>query len=246
MGTVLAVGSEEQIAQLDSFQSAGELGCFALTEKLAGVQSGLLVQTTAIFDRATDQFILNSPSEGAQKNWISQGFTADKAVVLADLTVGGECRGPHAFLVNLRKEGELVRDVSVGDMGVKTTGNDLDNAWIKFDQMRVPRSSLLSGYVSVSKDGEYERCGENIKPFEMIGQRLYTGRVVVAQAALAYCRQLFKVTKGYTDNKAVWTPFAVEGELPSLSDIPQLRALYQAAPEHQASVRIHAYLTSSC
>ena len=32
-----------------------------------------------------------------------------------------------------------------------------------------------------------------IAPFEMIGQRLYTGRVAVAQAALSYCRKLFKI-----------------------------------------------------
>jgi hypothetical protein len=44
-GTVLAVGGPEQVAALDAIQDAGELGCFALTEKLAGVQSGLVVET---------------------------------------------------------------------------------------------------------------------------------------------------------------------------------------------------------
>jgi hypothetical protein len=31
-------------------------------------------------------------------------------------------------------EGELVEGVTTGDMGPKTIGNDLDNAWIKFDR----------------------------------------------------------------------------------------------------------------
>ena len=85
-GTVLAVGSDEQIAALDDVEATGQLGCFALTEKLAGVQSGLIVQTKAVFDEGTDCFVLSNVGEtdGAYKNWISQGFVADKAVVLAD------------------------------------------------------------------------------------------------------------------------------------------------------------------
>ena len=85
-GTVLAVGSDEQIAALDEVEATGQLGCFALTEKLAGVQSGLIVQTKAVYDEGTDCFVLSNVGEtdGAYKNWISQGFVADKAVVLAD------------------------------------------------------------------------------------------------------------------------------------------------------------------
>ena len=165
---MLAVGGPEQIAALDAVQEAGQLGCFALTERLAGVQSGLVVETEASYDAAAQEFVLHTPYEGAAKNWISQGFTADKAVVLAALTVGGKNVGPHAFLMDpnpnphpnphphphpnpnpnpnqvgphaflmdLRRGGELVPGVSVGDMGIKTTGNDLDNAWINFDKVR--------------------------------------------------------------------------------------------------------------
>ena len=46
-GTVLAVGGPEQIAAMEDVERLGQLGCFALTEKLAGVQSGLVVETTA-------------------------------------------------------------------------------------------------------------------------------------------------------------------------------------------------------
>lgn len=33
--------------------------------------------------------------------------------------------------------GQLCKGVTVGDMGGKTTGNDLDNAWIKFEKVGV-------------------------------------------------------------------------------------------------------------
>jgi acyl-CoA oxidase len=104
-GTVLAVGSPEQVDSMETVQAHGLLGCFALTEKLAGVQSGLIVQTKAEYDASSETFRLSNigATEGAYKNWISQGFVADKAVVLADLTVGGERKGPHAFLMDMRK-----------------------------------------------------------------------------------------------------------------------------------------------
>mmetsp|Transcript_58286 Transcript_58286/g.159950 ORF Transcript_58286/g.159950 Transcript_58286/m.159950 type:complete len:296 (+) Transcript_58286:759-1646(+) len=131
--------------------------------------------------------------------------------------------------MNLRSNGELVKGVSVGDMGIKTTGNDLDNAWIGFDHVRVPRAALLNAHASVSEEGAYELTTQGIAPFEMIGQRLYTGRVVVAQAALSYARKLFEVTKDYTDAKPIWSPLANPDEPPILSGIPQLRALFSEA-----------------
>ena len=42
---------------------------------------GLPIDELATFDAATNEFVLNSPSQGAFKNWISQGHVADQAVV---------------------------------------------------------------------------------------------------------------------------------------------------------------------
>ena len=103
-GTILGCGGETQLELLDEMQSKGQLGCFALTEKFAGVNSGLVVNTEIEWDQAAQKFILNTPTEGAKKNWISQGFTADKAVVIANLTVGGQAVGPHAFVMDFRDE----------------------------------------------------------------------------------------------------------------------------------------------
>ena len=222
-GTVLAVGNEDQVKELDRYQEDGALGCFSLTEKLAGVQSGLVVQTTVDYDEDRGVFILNTPSEGARKNWISQGFTADKTVVLADLRVGGESKGPHAFVMDFRNNGDLVPGITTEDMGKKTTGNDLDNAWIHFDNVELPKSAMLSRYAEIDEAGEYRVKVDGVRPFDMIGQRLYTGRIAVAQAALEYRRQLFKVTREYSDAKRT---FAFKGE-PVLSMIPQLAAIYE-------------------
>ena len=71
---------------------------------------------------------------------------------------------------------------------------------------------------------------------DMIGQRLYTGRVAVAQAALAFTRRLYDDTKKYSDTKMC----VMRGSSPFLSDVPQLRALY--AEGYAALDRLDAFV----
>lgn len=133
--------------------------------------------------------------------------------------------------MDFRTSGALTSGITIDDMGKKTVGNDLDNAWIDFSDVRLPRSAMLRRYAEVDAGGNYEIKG-SVRPFDMIGQRLYTGRVAVAQAALEYRRTLFKRTKEYSDSKRT---FAFKGE-PVLSDIPQLNALYEENDKRQAAL----------
>ena len=229
-GTVLALGTPEQVAELDAMQEKGELGCFALTEKLAGVNSGFVVGTVAKWEDATQMFNLHSPNVGAHKNWISQGLVADKSVVVADLCIDDKSYGPHAFIVNLRVDGVLIPGVSTQDMGLKTVGNDLDNASIAFTNVQIPKSALLSRFADIDDSGKYVQKIEGLPVFHMIGQRLFTGRVAVAQAAMAFRHGLFDKTMTFADNKQCWAP---KGKL-MLSGIPQLKALFQEAEEEAA------------
>ena len=77
-GTVLAIGNDEQKKSLNKMQANGELGCFCLTERLAGVSSGLVVQTQCHWDEEKQMFRLHTPTDGACKNWISQVGSVDK------------------------------------------------------------------------------------------------------------------------------------------------------------------------
>lgn len=223
-GTIAARGGPEQVKLLDEMQAAGKLGCFGLTEKFAGVNSGLIVRTTATWDPVLHEFDLHTPDEGAHKNWISQGYVADLCVVVADLWVEGTSHGPHAFLMDFRRDGELVKGVTIGDMGEKVVANDLDNAWISFDHVRLPQSALLNRNTDIV-DGKYTQKVPGVRNIDLIGQRLYTGRTVIAQAALVFARRLFGETQRYTDSKLCWSP---KGKVP-LSNIPQLKYLYGEA-----------------
>merc|ERR1712028_6246 len=231
-GTVLATGNDTQVASLNQMGADAKLGCFGLTEKFAGVSSGMVVETIAEFDSATREFVLSSPSDGAKKNWISQGFCADKSVVVADVHVNGTSHGPHAFLIDFRveKDGQkvVVPGIRLADMGRKTVANDLDNAWIAFDNVRVPESCFMDKFAGIDSDGNYAPKKKGMHPMMMIGQRLFTGRVAVAQAALMFGRGLFAMTREYTDNKLCWAP---GGQRPPLSMLPQLSSLNEQADE---------------
>ena len=191
------------------------------------MNSGLVVQTTATWNGEKQVFILNSPNEGSQKNWISQGLTAEMSTVIADLRVNGKSYGPHGFLIHLRDPaGNIVPGVILCDMGRKTTGNDLDNASISFKNLEIPKSSLLNRFADIQHN-EYVQKTKIKMRIEVIGQRLLTGRIAIAEAALMFCRKLFKQTKQYTEQKKCWSP----GGEQMLGDIPHIRALFLEGEE---------------
>jgi len=53
------------------------------------------------------------------------------------------------------KNGKLVKNVKIEDMGLKTVGNDLDNVSIHFDHVELPRTAMLSRFTSIDGDGKY-------------------------------------------------------------------------------------------
>ena len=122
--------------------------CFAVTE-LAHGSNVRGIQTTATYDRDTDEFVIHSPTKEAMKFWIgAAAMTANMAVVFAQLIVNGESEGPHAFIVPLRdrKEHLPLAGITIGDCGLKAGYNEMDNAFILFDHVRIPKENLLNKY----------------------------------------------------------------------------------------------------
>jgi acyl-CoA oxidase len=199
-GSIVGLAGPEQYKMLDKIQDKGELGCFLLTENQAGVLSGLIVETTADWDEASQEFILHTPSDKAAKNWISQGYTAELGVVIADLRIKGKSYGPHPFFMQLREDGKLCKGIRIDDMGTKTIANDLDNARVWFDQVRLPNDALLNKFCKI-ENNEYVQVGEERMRIEVIGQRLLTGRLAIAESALYSARVLLMKTEKYAQQK---------------------------------------------
>jgi len=132
--------------------------------------------------------------------------------------------------MNFRKDGDVVPGIVFKDMGKKTVGNDLDNASIGFNNVKLPKDALLNRFADIEGE-EYIQKVKGMPVFHMIGQRLFTGRVAVAQAALEFRRGLFESTKQYTDKKACWAP---DDQRPMLTNIPQLKAIFKENDEKMA------------
>jgi len=100
-------------------ESGEMIGCYAQTELGHGTfVRG--IETTAIFDEMTDEFIIHSPTFSSSKYWPGAlGFTATHAIVMARLISKGQDHGVHAFMVQIRSSDSHrpVPRVELGDIG---------------------------------------------------------------------------------------------------------------------------------
>jgi acyl-CoA oxidase len=234
-GSILALGGVNHVQRLIGMQIQGDLGCFALTEVTAGVSSGLVVDTTATWDARRRCFILHTPHPGACKNWISQGLAADAAVVIARLLVDGGNMGPHAFYVKMRSEGASIQigshaladGITVTDMGQKTTANELDNARICFNNLILPQDALLDRYAGFDMHGNYCTRGIQKMTIDVIGQRLLTGRLVIAAVQIRYIQRVLEQCRSYAEDRTLPPPPSAQpGTRITLASLPHICAIF--------------------
>jgi acyl-CoA oxidase len=158
------------------------LGCFAMTETGHGSNVQAL-ETTATYDPATEEFVVDSPTPTARKDYIGGAAeTARMAAVFAQLiTPDGVNHGVHCVLVPIRDEdGNDLPGITTSDCHYKGGLPGVDNGRIQFDHVRVPRENLLNKYGDVAPDGTYSSPIENPgrRFFTMLGT-LVRGRVTV-------------------------------------------------------------------
>ncbi|MFZ2527690.1 MAG: acyl-CoA dehydrogenase [Rhodococcus sp. (in: high G+C Gram-positive bacteria)] len=175
------------------------LGCFAMTETGHGSDVQAL-ETTATYDPATGEFVIDSPTPSARKDYIGGAAQhATVAAVFAQLITGGATEGVHCFVVPIRDEdGNDMPGVRTSDCGYKGGLPGVDNGRITFDGVRIPRENLLNRYADVDADGTYHSPIENPNRrfFTMVGT-LVRGRVTVGGSAGAAARVALTIAARY-------------------------------------------------
>ncbi|KAJ5736441.1 uncharacterized protein N7483_001566 [Penicillium malachiteum] len=130
------------------------IGCYAQTELGHGSNVRGL-ETTATWNPDDKTFTINSPALTASKWWIgSLGRTANHAVVMAQLFVGGKNYGPHPFVVQIRdlQTHQPLENVYVGDIGPKFGYNTMDNGFLLFNKLKIPHVNMLARFSCVDKE----------------------------------------------------------------------------------------------
>jgi acyl-CoA oxidase len=133
------------------------LGNYCQTE-LGHGSDVMALKTTATFDKATDEFIINTPDLTAYKMWPGDlGRFTTHAAVTAKLIIDGEPRGIHFFIVPLRDVNTFkhLPGVKTGDLGPKIGYTTKDNGYACFDNVRIPRLNMLMGLAEVDKEGNF-------------------------------------------------------------------------------------------
>ncbi|WP_396931325.1 acyl-CoA dehydrogenase [Mycolicibacterium sp.] len=204
------------------------LGCFGMTETGHGsdVQS---LETTATYDPATQEFVINSPTPTSRKDYIGGAAeTARVSAVFAQLITNGESHGVHCFVVPLRDEdGNDLPGITTSDCHYKGGLPGVDNGRIMFDNVRIPRDNLLNKYGDVAEDGTYSSPIENVNRrfFTMLGT-LIRGRVTVGGSAAAAGRVALDIAVRYALQRKQFSAPEDDGEVLIMDYLVHQRRLF--------------------
>ena len=208
-GSIHRLGTERHHDEYLERASTLELpGCFAMTEWDHGSNVREL-ETTACYNPAAEEFVINTPHDGARKEWIGNAAAHGRmATVFAQLQTDGKEYGVHAFLVPIRTEdGTPMPRVRIEDCGEKMGLNGVDNGRLWFDHVRIPRENLLDRYASVAPDGSYD------SPIPSPGKRFFTmlstligGRISVARAGVSAAKSGLTIAVRYGNRRRQFGP----------------------------------------
>ncbi|WP_328302323.1 acyl-CoA dehydrogenase family protein [Actinomycetospora sp. NBC_00405] len=232
-GAIQALGNAEQHARfLPGVMDLSLPGCFAMTETGHGsdVQS---VHTTATYDAATGEFVVDTPTESARKDYIGNAARDGRmAAVFVQLYTGrpgeeAQRHGVHAVLVPLRDDdGAVLPGVEITDDGHKEGLNGVDNGRLAFRGVRVPRENLLDRYGAVAEDGTYSSSieSENRRFFTMLGA-LVRGRVSVSGSAVGAASLAQTIAVRYGEARRQFAAPGSEEEITVLDYLAHQRKL---------------------
>jgi acyl-CoA oxidase len=218
-------------------------GAFAMTETGHGSDVAS-IGTTATYDEASGEFVLDTPFRGAWKDYLGNAAKDGlAAVVFAQLVTKNVNHGVHAFYVPLRDPatGAFLPGIGGEDDGLKGGLNGIDNGRLHFDGVRVPRANLLNRYGDVAEDGTYSSTIESPgrRFFTMLGT-LVQGRVSLDGASVAAAKIALTIAITYGNERRQFTAGSdtdeevlLDYQLHQKRLMPKLATTYAASFAHE-------------
>eukprot|EP00698_Gefionella_okellyi_P000026 TRINITY_DN10013_c0_g2_i1.p1 TRINITY_DN10013_c0_g2~~TRINITY_DN10013_c0_g2_i1.p1 ORF type:complete len:368 (+),score=81.31 TRINITY_DN10013_c0_g2_i1:121-1224(+) len=214
--TIVHLGTERHQAKfVPGFDELKWPGGFAMTELGHGSNVRNLL-TTATFDAATNEFVINTPDKTATKWWIGNTAVHGKFVTcFADLVVGDKSQGIHALIVPIRDDNmQPMPGVTIYDCGKKHGLNGVDNGALEFDHVRIPRENLLNKFADVTSEGVYSSSITNSgKRFAAVLTALIGGRVGLCGGALVALKTALVTAVRYAHSRRQFGASKDSGEV---------------------------------
>lgn len=200
-------------------------GCFALTELAHGTNvQGML--TECEYAPLEQCFVLRTPKDPVSgtpigsKWWVGNaGRHATHAVVAAQLITQGKSHGLHFFVVQLRDPKTMLAlpGVNVGVSGSKNgPWEQMDNGFMVFDNVKLPRSALLDRHQKVDPDGTYRVMVSPGKRFGLQLGALSGGRVNITMLSAGTLRDAVMIAIRYSAARRQFGPPSGGDEEPVL------------------------------
>lgn len=237
-------GTDEQIKywlqERGTLFIKGIYGCFAMTELGHGSDVAGL-QTTATYCPNTDTFTIQTPDLTATKWWIGgAAHSATHSAVYARLIVEGKCYGVKTFVVPLRDPTtfQLLPGVAIGDIGAKMGRHGIDNGWIQFRNVVIPREFMLSRFTKIIRDGDKVLVSTEPQLDQVSGySALLSGRVNMVMDSFRFGSKFATIATRYAVGRQQFatSPNAEETQLMDyplhqFRIIPQLAIVYMISP----------------
>ena len=92
------------------------------------------------------------------------GHSANHAVVVAQLYSNGKCHGIHPFMVQLRdvETWKPMAGITIGEIGPKLGMKTINNGYLGFNNVRIPRENMLMKNNQVLADGTFIKAPASV------------------------------------------------------------------------------------